>query len=91
MFDLAALKLFTAIAVVATSVFAQSHSSEQSEAQITGAHYRRSLHPFSLFAKKKKLQRPKHRVHSIFLPARCPEYKQLPNDMAACDPPRERR
>ncbi|KAN0114188.1 chitin deacetylase [Russula decolorans] len=35
MFDLAALKLFTAIAVVATSVFAQSHSSEQSEAQIT--------------------------------------------------------
>ncbi len=52
MFDLRALKLFTAIAVVATSVFAQDHSSEQSEAQITGTHYRRSLRPFlSLFAK----------------------------------------
>jgi hypothetical protein len=51
MFDLRALKLFTAIALVATSVFAQDHSSEQSEAQITGTHYRRLLRPLSLFAK----------------------------------------
>ena len=39
MFDLRALKLLTAFAVVATSVLAQDHSSEQSEAQITGAHH----------------------------------------------------
>jgi hypothetical protein len=52
MFDLRALKLFTAVAaLVATSVFAQDHSSEQSEAQIAGAHYRRSLHPLSFSAK----------------------------------------
>ena len=38
MFDLRALKLFIAIAVVATSVLAQDHTSEQSEAQISGAH-----------------------------------------------------
>src|SRR5258708_3430496 len=51
MFNLRALKFFTAIAaVVATSVFAQDHSSEQSEAQITGAHYRRSIHPLSCSA-----------------------------------------
>jgi hypothetical protein len=50
MFNLRALKFFTAIAVVATSVFAQDHSSEQSEAQIAGTHYRRSLRPLSLFA-----------------------------------------
>jgi hypothetical protein len=41
MVDLRALKLFTAVVVVATSVFAQDHSSEQSEAQITGAHHHR--------------------------------------------------
>jgi hypothetical protein len=51
MFDLRALKLFTAAAVVAASVFAQDHSSEQSEAQFTGTQYRRSLRPLSLFAK----------------------------------------
>lgn len=50
MFNLRALKFFTAIAVVATSVFAQDHSSESSEAQITGTHYSRSLRPLSLFA-----------------------------------------
>jgi len=35
MFNLRALKLFTVLVVVATSVFAQDHTSEQSEAQIT--------------------------------------------------------
>jgi peptidoglycan/xylan/chitin deacetylase (PgdA/CDA1 family) len=35
MFDLRALKLFTAFVVVATSVLAQDHTSEQSEAQIS--------------------------------------------------------
>lgn len=50
MFNLPALKLVTAIALVATSVVAQDHSSEQSEANITGAHYHRSLGLWSLFA-----------------------------------------
>ena len=40
MFDSRALKLFTAFAIIATSVSAQSHTNEQSEARISGVHQR---------------------------------------------------
>lgn len=86
MFDLRALKLFTAFVVVATSVHAQDHSSEQSEAQITGAYQRPFTRTSSLI-----IFRPERRMHDLFLPARCPEHREFPNDMAACDdPPRKR-
>ncbi len=52
MLNFRALKLLTTLTVVATSVFAQDHSSEKSEAQISGAHYCRLYHALSLFAKK---------------------------------------
>src|SRR5229473_6865256 len=52
MLNFRALKLLTTLTVVATSVFAQDHSSEKAEAQISGAHYCRLYHALSLFAKK---------------------------------------
>ena len=68
-----ALNHFTAIAV---SVFAQEHSSEQSEAQITGAHYRRSLLPLSLFAEN--FHRVPNAECSVYSYSTCPRPGPLP-------------
>jgi hypothetical protein len=92
--DSRALNHFTAIAV---SVFAQEHSSEQSEAQITGAHYSIAVR-YSLCRYLLKIFTESRTPSAQYIltvpapaPGRCPENTQFHTYMAACDSPRDRQ
>ena len=90
---LRAIGLVVAFAAIVTPALAQDHSSEQSEAQISGrpffflcaGHY--SLLKFC--ARRFSTRRPKPRMHALLLRAIGPVHLQLPADMAARHTARE--
>lgn len=95
MFVLCARGLVSAFAALATFVFAQGHTSEQSEAQITGPPFTlslcsRPLFPPSLTPVRQQCRRPDRRMHPVLLRAFGPVHSQLPDHMAARDAARER-
>ena len=90
MFQLSALSLF--VAFLATSALPQDHSSEQSEAQIAGAHRLFLTHtPNPLpVSPSHDCRRSQSRVHAILLRSRGPGHFRVPHDMDARDTARER-
>jgi hypothetical protein len=85
MFKSPALSLL--VAFLATSAFAQDHSSEQSEAQITGA----CCLPLTLSPSyQPRCRRSQSRVHAVLLRSLGPVRQRVSPNMAACDATRER-
>ena len=83
MFVLRKSGIVAAFSALVTSTLAQNHSSEQSEAQITGMNHPivPTLSPY--LTPIRHYDRSDHRMHTVYLCAHSPVHSELPAYMAA--------